>query len=336
MKNKVLIIYTGGTIGMKPSEKGLVPEKGYLDKKILEILEYELSKVEMPTVEVKEFSPLIDSSDVDMPALNRIANMIYEAKDRFSGFVVLHGTDTMAYTASALSFLLSDLGKPVVVTGSQIPFSQFRSDGRNNLLNTIYIANNLHVNEVCLFFNDKLLRGSRVTKFLTDGFDAFVSLNSEPLAEVGVEIRVRKNYSKPPCFSVQERFELVRKNIEILHLYPGYNFDNLDFYSGMNLDALIIQGFGVGNVPTYPAFQDKIRQMLLTGVKVVLRSQCPVGKMAIKTYEGGLSIHNMGVLSCGDMTIEATLMKLNFLLSMELSNDDFIALWERDLVGELS
>lgn len=336
MKKRVLVVYTGGTIGMKPSDKGLVPEKGYLDKKIVEILEYELTKVEMPEVVVEEFDPLIDSSDIDINGINQIADTILKNKDDYSGFLVLHGTDTMAYTASALSFLLANLDKPVVVTGSQIPFSQFRSDGRNNLLNAMFIASNISVNEVSLFFNDKLLRGSRATKYITDGFDAFASLNCDVLADVGVQIKIQKNYSKTSRISGFENLQLSEKNIELLHLYPGYNYKNLEFYKQMNLDALVIAGFGVGNVPTHAAFQQAMQELLDAGVKIVLKSQCPVGDMAIRTYEGGHILSEMGVLSCGSMTIESTMVKLNLLLTLGIEGRGFNLLWDQDLVGELS
>lgn len=334
MKSKVLIIYTGGTIGMKPSDKGLIPEEGYLRDKINEILEYELSTQAMPEVDVLEFDPLIDSSDIDLRAINNIALSITQNTHKYVGFVVLHGTDTMAYTSSALSFLLHDLKKPVIVTGSQIPFSQFRSDGRNNLVNSIYIASSISVNEVSLYFHDKLLRGSRVTKYITDGFDAFKSLNESPIAEIGVQIKLDKDYRNPVNENELQISALKESNVEFLHLYPGYNYTNLSFYLNMKLNALVIIGFGVGNVPTHNQFQSFVNNLIEQGTKVFLKSQCPVGDMAMNTYAGGFMLQESGVLPCFDMSTESIIMKIMYLMSSNLSDGQFKQFWNNNLVGE--
>jgi L-asparaginase len=334
MKNKVLIIYTGGTIGMKPSDKGLIPEEGFLREKIHEILEYELSTHAMPEVDIIEFHPLIDSSDIDLGAINKIAQTINQNMDKYLGFVVLHGTDTMAYTSSALSFLLHDLKKPVIVTGSQIPFSQFRSDGRNNLVNSIYIASSVPVQEVRMYFNDQLLRGSRVTKFITDDFDAFTSLNESPIAEIGVQIKLDKDYRNPISENELQITALKESNVEFLHLYPGYHYENLNFYLNMQLNALVIVGFGVGNVPTHDKFQTFVNALLEQDTKVFLKSQCPVGDMAMETYNGGFILHEKGVLPCFDMSTEAIIMKIMYLMSTETSPKEFKRLWHLSLVGE--
>ena len=187
-KKRIYVAYTGGTIGMKKSAQGYIPVDGHLTDSINALPEFH--RDEMPSFTINEYQPLIDSSNMTPSDWQRIADDIKEHYDEYDGFVVLHGTDTMAYTSSALSFMFENLNKPIIVTGSQIPLSQLRSDGQVNVLNSLYIAANYPINEVGLFFNNKLYRGNRSIKAYADGFDAFDSPNMSPLLEAGINISV--------------------------------------------------------------------------------------------------------------------------------------------------
>lgn len=201
-KKSIYVAYTGGTIGMQRSEHGYVPVSGHLQRQLA--LMPEFHRPEMPDFTIHEYHPLMDSSDMTPEDWQHIADDIRSHYDEYDGFVILHGTDTMAFTASALSFMLENLGKPVIVTGSQIPLAELRSDGQINLLNALYVAANYPINEVALFFNNRLFRGNRTTKAHADGFDAFASPNLAPLLEAGIHIR---RLGTPPA--PQGRGELI-------------------------------------------------------------------------------------------------------------------------------
>ncbi len=185
-KKSIYVAYTGGTIGMQRSENGYIPVSGHLQRQLA--LMPEFHRPEMPDFTIHEYEPLMDSSDMTPEDWQHIADDIKAHYDQYDGFVILHGTDTMAFTASALSFMLENLSKPVIVTGSQIPLAELRSDGQINLLNSLYVAANYPINEVTLFFNNRLYRGNRTTKAHADGFDAFASPNLQPLLEAGIHI----------------------------------------------------------------------------------------------------------------------------------------------------
>lgn len=333
-KKKILVIYTGGTIGMKPSAKGLVPEKGYLTDKLNELLKYELSNEGMPDVTVVEYDPLIDSADMDIEKINKLAQDINQQRDNYDGFVVLHGTDTMAFTSSALSFMLINLDKPVIVTGSQLPFAQFRSDGKNNVFNALYIISHFDINEVCLFFNDKLMRGNRVTKYSTDGFDAFKSLNAESIVDVGVQIKLNPNY-KPIDVTFPFRLrELEAQNIEFLFIYPGMDYQGIEKYLESQPKVLVIMSYGIGNVPTVPDFQDRVKALMQEGVIVICCSQCAMGEMAMQSYEGGFMLQQSGALQSFSMTKEALVAKLQLILSNPSCFPDLLEAWNRPIARE--
>ena len=194
MKKRICILYTGGTIGMVPSEKGYVPSSGvFLD--LLRAIP-DLYWADMPAWDVVEFEPLLDSSDITVREWNQIGSAIAERYEDYDGFVVLHGTDTMAYSASAISFMLENLSKPVIFTGSQIPLGQIRSDGRDNIISSLLIAASGQVHEVCIYFNGVLLRGNRSTKRSSDQFEAFESPNDAPLAHAGIQIEYNGSFAR--------------------------------------------------------------------------------------------------------------------------------------------
>ena len=221
MKKRICILYTGGTIGMVPSEKGYVPSSGAFLNLLRAIPD--LYWADMPEWDVVEFEPLLDSSDITVREWNQIGSAIAERYEDYDGFVVLHGTDTMAYSASAISFMLENLSKPVIFTGSQIPLGQIRSDGRDNIISSLLIAASGQVHEVCIYFNGVLLRGNRSTKRSSDQFEAFESPNEVPLAHAGIQIEYKKRVLRPAseeAFHFQPFKELP---IGVIKIFPGYS-----------------------------------------------------------------------------------------------------------------
>jgi L-asparaginase len=222
MNKKVLIIYTGGTIGMKKTDKGYAPVAGFLGQAISAIEDMKSERA--PKWDLHEMSPLLDSSDITVKEWNKIAKIVFDNYDNYDGFVVLHGTDTMAYTASALSFILHGLNKPVVLTGSQIPLSEIRSDGRDNLITSLLIASEGVANEVCLYFSGKLLRGNRAVKMSADKLVAFDSPNYPHLADAGISIKYNYSAIVKPEGKAFELRPFSDVPIGVLKIFPGIQF----------------------------------------------------------------------------------------------------------------
>ena len=247
MEKRICILYTGGTIGMVPSEKGYVPSSGaFLD--LLRAIP-DLYWADMPRWDVVEFDPLLDSSDITVREWNQIGRAIAARYDDYDGFVVLHGTDTMAYSASAISFMLENLSKPVIFTGSQIPLGQIRSDGRDNIISSLLIAASGQVHEVCIYFNGVLLRGNRSTKRSSDQFEAFESPNDAPLAHAGIQIEYKKRVLRPASsepFRLQPFKELP---IGVIKIFPGIQFDYFESLMTDKLKGVVLETFGAGNIP---------------------------------------------------------------------------------------
>ena len=243
LKKKIYVAYTGGTIGMKKSEQGYVPVDGHLTDSIHALPEFH--RDEMPEFTINEYQPLIDSSNMTPSDWQLIADDIKAHYDDYDGFVVLHGTDTMAYTSSALSFMFENLSKPIIVTGSQIPLSQLRSDGQVNVLNSLYIAASYPINEVGLFFNNKLYRGNRSIKAYADGFNAFDSPNMPPLLEAGININVIAGKISP-CVELEPKVivrDITPQPIGVVHLYPGISSDVIDNAIRQPVKALILRSY---------------------------------------------------------------------------------------------
>ena len=334
MRKRIYIAYTGGTIGMKPSENGYIPQEQHLTDAIMKMPDFH--REEMPKFTINEYQPLIDSSNMTPADWQRIANDIKQNYDEYDGFVVLHGTDTMAYTSSALSFMLENLGKPVIVTGSQIPLSQLRSDGQENLLNSLYIAANYPINEVGLYFNNKLFRGNRSIKAYADGFDAFDSPNLPPLLEAGINIKLIQGKISEPLSQPLTLAQITPQPIGVVHLYPGISVDLIKNIIKQPVKALIIRSYGVGNAPQDEAMLKCLKEANDSGIVIVNCSQCIKGTVNMKGYATGNALSKIGVISGNDMTLEATLTKLHYLLSKGYSQDKICRLLEVSLRGELS
>ncbi|MEW6991564.1 asparaginase [Colwelliaceae bacterium 6441] len=334
MKKRIYIAYTGGTIGMKASKNGYIPVKGHLTSSIQAMPDFH--REEMPDFSIHEYHPLIDSSNMAPADWQRIADDIYKNYDDYDGFVVLHGTDTMAYTSSALSFMFDNLSKPVIVTGSQIPFSQLRSDGQVNLLNALFIAANYPINEVGLFFNNRLFRGNRSIKAYADGFNAFDSPNMPPLLEAGINIKVGSGVINQPTKNKVSLSSITPQPIGVVHLYPGISVELIKNIIKQPVKALIIRSYGVGNAPQDKQLLDSLAAANQQGIIIVNCSQCIKGMVNMDGYATGVSLSQCGVISGSDMTLEAALTKLHYLLSQNFSNETIRKKLQENLRGELT
>ncbi|WP_455010825.1 asparaginase [Mogibacterium timidum] len=331
---KVCIIYTGGTIRMSRTDSGYAPVAGHLQQELDRI--DDLRSTGMPQYELVEFTPLLDSSNITYVQWNMIAESIASRYDDYDGFVVLHGTDTMAYSASALSFMFENLNKPVIFTGSQIPLCELRSDGKDNLITSILIAVSDKINEVALYFGHRLLRGNRSMKASADGLIAFSSPNYPPLAEAGIDI----NYNAPRLMP-KPRGELLVQSIKpakvgVIKLFPGIRFELFAPIVTHELDALVLETFGTGNIPNYDeALPPLIARAISNGTAVVVCTQCAQGTVRLGAYETSSELANAGAVSGSNMTTEATVAKLYYLFSLGLERSEVSKLIETDLRGEL-
>lgn len=334
-KKKILIIYTGGTIGMMHSHhsRTLIPfDFGTITEQIPELKHLHCS------ISFFAFDKPIDSSNVQPDFWTKLATIIEKKYSAYDGFVVLHGTDTMAYTASALSFMLENLAKPVIFTGSQLPLGAIRTDAKRNLITTIQLATSeTAIPEVCIYFSNQLFRGNRSEKYTSSKFDAFESYNYPVLAETGVHIVINKDViRKKPTkkLRVHKKFDT---NIALIKIYPGIQINVLEAtLKTRNLKALILETFGSGNAPTDKAFIDVLQGAIIKGIMIVNVSQCSGGAVEQGKYETSIHLKEIGVVSGGDITAEAALAKLMFLFGQDLSLPQVKKLFKTDICGELS
>lgn len=331
---RVYVAYTGGTIGMARTEEGYAPLRGYLADQLAGLSE--LRDPQMPAVDVHEYDTLLDSANMTPVNWLEIAQDIAAHYDNYDGFVVLHGTDTLAYTASALPFMLEGLAKPVVVTGSQIPLAELRSDGRVNLINSLLIASMPELAEVAVVFGDRLLRGCRAQKVEADGLSAFNSPNFPPLGRFGLTIDLRDDLLRPrPAPQPIHVQTLHNPPVAVLRLFPGITADMLRTLLQPPLRGLVLEAYGVGNGPERDTgFMAALREACDRGVVIVVCSQCVRGAVDLNAYKTGSALAEAGVVSGGDMTTEAALAKLFYLFSRDLPTETIRADMQRDLRGE--
>lgn len=338
-KPKILLIYTGGTIGMmKDYETGAL--KAFDFKKLLKrIPELHLLDCEIDTI---SFKKPIDSSNVQIEHWQKIANIIGEKYDAFDGFVVLHGSDTMSYSASALSFMLENLAKPVVFTGSQLPIGDLRTDAKENLITAIQLASLQEkgksvFKEVCLYFEYKLYRGNRTTKISAEHFNAFTSPNFPELAESGVHLKVNKNLllknEGNKKLKVNTTFD---DNVAVLKLFPGINKNVLSsVLKTPNLRGIILETYGSGNAPTLNWFISELSDAIKNDIYVINVTQCSGGSVNMGQYETSTELKNIGIVSGKDITSEAAITKLMYLLGQKVSTKVFKTIFETPLRGEM-
>jgi L-asparaginase len=335
MRKRVYVIYTGGTIGMRRRKSVYRPEPGYLQQQLSDVPELRHSS--MPTYTIHEYDPLLDSSNMTPAEWVKIARDIETNYDRYDGFVVLHGTDTMAYTASALPFLLSGLRKPVIITGSQIPLCEIRNDARENLITSLMIAANHPIPEVCLYFGGKLLRGCRSTKVSADGFAAFDSPNFPHLGEVGIDIEINWDLVREAPRGTIAVPELTKPVVSALRLFPGISPELVRNVLRPPLQGLVLEAYGVGNGPDQDReFVAALADASKRGVVIVDCTQCLEGTVDLHEYAAGSALAKAGVISGFDMTAEAALAKLYYLFGRKHSPERVSREMQKDLRGEMS
>lgn len=338
---RVLLIYTGGTIGMdhNPATNALEPlDFNHLVRRMPELQAIPVG------IDVYQFAEPIDSSDMSPRLWARIVEIIVGGYDRYDGFVILHGTDTMAFTASALSFMLENLTKPVILTGSQLPINQLRTDGKENLITSIEIAAAHHadgtprVPEVCIYFSGKLLRGNRATKINSEGFNAFDSFNLPPLADAGVniiyheDIILRPDYKRPmtPHFAMNT-------GVVVFTLFPGIQEETVRYLLTIpDLRGVVMRTYGSGNAPQLPWLMEMLTEATQRGIVIINVTQCAAGPVQMARYSGGFLLRNAGVISGYDGTVECAIAKLMHLLAHNNDAEFIRQQMCRPLCGEIT
>lgn len=338
-KSKILLIYTGGTIGMmKDFETGAL--KAFNFSELLQKIP-ELKQLECD-IETVSFETPIDSSTMHPDKWKEIVEIIDGNYESFDGFVVLHGSDTMSYSASALSFMLENLSKPVIFTGSQLPIGDLRTDAKENLITAIQIAslkenNKPLIGEVCLYFEYKLYRGNRTTKINAENFNAFISPNYPTLIESGVNLKIFSELFLPK--TVQGKLKTHKnldKDVVIIKMFPGITETILSaIFHIPQLKGIVLETYGSGNAPTEKWFLTLLNNAIKSGLHIINVTQCTIGNVTMGKYETSTVLKEIGVISGKDITVEAAVTKLMYLLGQNIPTEKFKTVFETSLRGEM-
>ncbi len=332
-RKSVYIAYTGGTIGMRRGPRGYEPAPGFLEQQMARLPV--LASPDMPRYRIHEYDPLLDSSNMSPTDWVKLGRDLMSHYDRYDGFIVLHGTDTMAFSASALSFMFEGLGKPIVFTGSQIPLCEVRNDARENLITSLLIAAHHAIPEVCLFVGNRLLRGNRATKVSARRFLAFSSPNYPALGEAGVELQVHRRQLLPRPETATTFDPVTDPQVADLRIFPGITPEILEGFLGP-LAGAVLHTYGAGNAPNRPELLNVLRRASERGVVLVNCTQCLEGAVDMDGYATGGALRTAGVVSGYDMTPEAALTKLSYLLSLDDSPEEVRRKVQENLRGELT
>lgn len=338
-KSNILLVYTGGTIGMVKDYKTGALKTFNFKKLLTHIPEINQLNCEIESVSLKK---PIDSSNMNPSNWIIIAEIIEKNYDLFDGFVVLHGSDTMSYTASAISFMFENLSKPIIFTGSQLPIGDLRTDAKENLITSIQIASAFEndapiVSEVCLYFEYKLYRANRTTKINSEHFEAFSSPNYPPICESGVHLKFHKNL----LLNLSSEKMIVRKDmisdIVILKIFPGITYQVVkSILSIEHLKGVVLETYGSGNAPNETWFIKLLKEAIAKGIQIINVTQCAGGSVIMGHYETSTQLKKIGVISGFDITTESAIAKLMYLLGQKIHKNHFREIFETSLRGEIT
>jgi L-asparaginase len=337
---QILLIYTGGTIGMLKDYKTGALKNFNFDKLLKHIPEINQLNCKVQSI---SFENPIDSSNMNPKSWVKIAEIIEKNYEDFDGFVVLHGSDTMSYTSSAISFMFENLTKPVIFTGSQLPIGDLRTDAKENLITSIEIASSQEnglpiISEVCLYFEYKLYRANRTTKINAEHFEAFTSPNFQPLAISGVHLNFNKLLiSKPKLINKLKVRKKLNNNIVILKIFPGINKKVVGSIINIpELEGVVLETYGSGNATTESWFVDLLKKGIRKGIHIVNVTQCEAGNVIMGQYETSIALKEIGIINGNDITTESALAKLMYLLGEKIPKKEFKDIFETSLRGEMS
>lgn len=331
-RKNVLIVYSGGTIGMKQGVNGWEPETGYLQSLMKSMPQFQTET--LPSYDIIELNPLLDSSAMQPKDWVRMAVVIDQYYNDYDGFIVLHGTDTLAYTSSILSFMFENLNKTIVVTGAQTPLCQPYSDATNNLISALMTAGDIPIPEVVVTFGGLLYRGNRVQKLKANSYNGFDSANFPQLGMFGAEVLIDWPHTRPYATQPMKFIPTVTDGVIVIHLHPGISSEFFELVLTPKVKGVILAAFGAGNGPDKEEYLRPMREAIQRGVVIVDVTQCHMGSVDLNDYAAASGYKNIGIIGGGDMTIEAAYTKLTWLLAQGLTPEEVKAQMVVNLRGE--